>query len=56
LRHLRIKTSIAGRVMSFRDIGKAAFMDLQDRDGRIQVYLNAEAWATKPTRTSRPGT
>ncbi len=35
--------SIAGRVMSFRDIGKAAFIDLQDRDGRIQLYLNAEA-------------
>lgn len=34
--------SIAGRVMSFRDIGKAAFIDLQDRDGRIQVYLKAE--------------
>jgi lysyl-tRNA synthetase class 2 len=34
--------SIAGRVMSFRDIGKAAFVDLQDRDGRIQVYLNAD--------------
>ncbi|HPE37325.1 MAG TPA: lysine--tRNA ligase, partial [Spirochaetales bacterium] len=34
--------SVAGRVMSFRDIGKAAFIDLQDRDGRIQVYLNAE--------------
>lgn len=34
--------SIAGRVMSFRDIGKASFMDLQDRDGRIQVYLNAD--------------
>lgn len=34
--------SIAGRVMSFRDIGKAAFIDLQDRDGRVQVYLNAE--------------
>jgi len=25
--------SIAGRIMSFRDIGKAAFIDLQDRDG-----------------------
>ncbi len=34
--------SVAGRVMSFRDIGKAAFVDLQDRDGRIQVYLNVE--------------
>lgn len=34
--------SIAGRLMSFRDIGKAAFIDVQDRDGRVQVYLNAE--------------
>ncbi len=34
--------SVAGRVMSFRDIGKASFVDLQDRDGRVQVYLNAE--------------
>jgi len=34
--------SVAGRVMSFRDIGKAAFVDLQDRDGRIQIYLNAD--------------
>ena len=29
-------------MMSFRDIGKASFVDLQDRDGRIQVYLNAD--------------
>ncbi|HAP43594.1 MAG: lysine--tRNA ligase [Spirochaetes bacterium GWD1_61_31] len=34
--------SLAGRIMSFRDIGKAAFVDLQDRDGRIQLYVNAE--------------
>ena len=34
--------SVAGRMMSFRDIGKASFLDLQDRDGRVQVYLNAE--------------
>ncbi len=34
--------SIAGRIMSFRDIGKASFIDLQDKEGRIQVYLNAE--------------
>lgn len=34
--------SIAGRMMSFRDIGKAAFADIQDRDGRVQVYLNAD--------------
>ncbi len=34
--------SIAGRMMSFRDIGKACFADLQDRDGRIQIYANAD--------------
>ncbi len=36
------EVSVAGRIMSFRDIGKAAFIDLQDRDGRIQVYTNAD--------------
>jgi lysyl-tRNA synthetase class 2 len=34
--------AIAGRMMSFRDIGKASFVDLQDRDGRVQVYVNAD--------------
>jgi lysyl-tRNA synthetase class 2 len=28
--------------MSFRDIGKASFIDVQDKDGRIQVYANAD--------------
>lgn len=30
---------VAGRIMSFRDMGKASFMDIQDRSGRIQIYL-----------------
>ena len=34
--------SIAGRVMSRRVMGKAAFCDIQDRDGRIQVYLRRD--------------
>ena len=34
--------SVAGRIMSFRDGGKASFVDLQDRDGRIQLYINIE--------------
>jgi lysyl-tRNA synthetase class 2 len=34
--------SVAGRMRSFRDIGKASFVDLQDRDGRIQLYVNAD--------------
>lgn len=30
---------IAGRVMSWRDMGKASFVDLQDTTGRVQVYI-----------------
>jgi lysyl-tRNA synthetase class 2 len=32
--------SIAGRVMSLRVHGKAAFCDIQDRSGQIQVYAS----------------
>ena len=31
--------SIAGRIMSWRDMGKANFIDLQDGSGRIQIYI-----------------
>ncbi|GHU47184.1 lysine--tRNA ligase [Spirochaetia bacterium] len=34
------EVSAAGRIMSFRDSGKASFIDLQDRDGRIQLYIS----------------
>lgn len=30
---------IAGRIMSWRDMGKASFMDIHDKSGRIQVYI-----------------
>lgn len=30
---------IAGRIMSWRDMGKACFMDVHDCTGRIQVYI-----------------
>ncbi len=33
---------IAGRIMSWRDMGKASFMDLYDRTGRIQVYMKID--------------
>ena len=33
------EVSIAGRLMSKRDMGKASFCDVQDRDGRIQIYV-----------------
>ena len=31
--------AIAGRIMTWRDMGKASFIDLQDGTGRIQVYI-----------------
>ena len=31
--------SVAGRMMSKRDMGKASFTDVQDRNGRIQIYV-----------------
>jgi len=31
--------SLAGRLMSKRDMGKSSFCDIQDRDGRIQLYV-----------------
>ncbi len=34
--------SIAGRIMSVRLMGKAAFFHLQDRRGRIQVYIRKD--------------
>ncbi|MBE6753865.1 MAG: lysine--tRNA ligase [Ruminococcaceae bacterium] len=30
---------VAGRIMSWRDMGKAGFIDIRDRSGRIQIYL-----------------
>lgn len=34
--------SIAGRIMSNRDMGKACFVSLQDATGRIQVYIRRD--------------
>jgi lysyl-tRNA synthetase class 2 len=33
---------IAGRIMGFRIMGKAAFAELQDHTGRIQIYVNRD--------------
>ena len=42
LAEMQIKTSIAGRVMTKRLMGKAGFVHLQDRDGQIQVYIRKD--------------
>lgn len=31
--------SVCGRIMTWRDMGKANFIDVQDRTGKIQVYV-----------------
>lgn len=36
------KVSIAGRIMSRRIMGKASFVELQDTEGRIQVYITRD--------------
>ena len=33
------EVSVAGRIMAFRRMGKVAFVDMQDKDGRIQVFV-----------------
>ena len=39
--------TMAGRIMSWRDMGKAAFIDLRDREGRMQVYLRIDDLGTE---------
>ncbi|MBI2357613.1 MAG: lysine--tRNA ligase [Deltaproteobacteria bacterium] len=39
---LTTAVSLAGRIMSIRSFGKASFFHLQDRNGRIQVYVRRD--------------
>jgi lysyl-tRNA synthetase class 2 len=34
--------SLAGRIVAIRDFGKASFLQIQDRKGRVQVYLRKD--------------
>ncbi len=36
------EVSVAGRLMSKRDMGKASFINIQDKDGRIQAYVRKD--------------
>ena len=47
------KVSVAGRIMSRRIMGKAAFMELQDSRGRIQVYVSRDAICPDPEHTEQ---
>jgi len=39
----RVDVSLAGRMMSQRVMGKASFAHLQDRSGRMQIYVQRDA-------------
>ncbi len=45
-----VPVCVAGRLMAIRDFGKAAFAHVQDRTGRIQVYVRRD---TVPERDYR---
>ncbi len=45
------KVIIAGRLMSRRIQGKASFAELQDSEGRIQVYFNRDEICTGDDKT-----
>ncbi|MCQ2554772.1 MAG: lysine--tRNA ligase [Clostridia bacterium] len=37
-----VEVSVAGRVMAFRNMGKASFVDLLDKKGRIQLFVSKD--------------
>ncbi|MDR6966952.1 lysyl-tRNA synthetase class 2 [Flavobacterium arsenatis] len=45
------KVVVAGRLMSVRDQGKACFAELQDSEGRIQLYLNRDVICPEEDKT-----
>ena len=45
------QVSVPGRIMSRRIMGKAAFMELQDSKGRVQVYVSRDALCPDPENT-----
>jgi len=45
------KVVIAGRLMSVRDQGKACFTELQDSEGRIQMYFNRDVLCPDEDKT-----
>ena len=41
------KVRIAGRIVSHRDMGKSQFLHLQDRVGRLQIYIQKPSLSEK---------
>ncbi len=47
------KFRLAGRIMAIRDFGKASFLQIQDRKGRIQAYLRRDIVGDRAFRLSK---
>ncbi|MFH1669121.1 MAG: lysine--tRNA ligase [Candidatus Woesearchaeota archaeon] len=45
------KVSVAGRVMQIRNMGKAAFMHIQDEQGKLQLYVRKDDIGEEPYKT-----
>ena len=43
LEEKNVEVSIAGRIMSKRRQGKIGFMHIQDREGKIQIFMRADS-------------
>ena len=48
---VKMEVTIAGRMMSRRIMGKASFVELQDAEGRIQLYLNRDEICPQEDKT-----
>ena len=46
-----LEVVLAGRLMSRRIMGKASFAEIQDREGRIQVYINRDEICQEDDKT-----
>ena len=42
LEALNVNVRVAGRIMFIRKMGKASFFTIQDRDGKIQIYIRKD--------------
>jgi lysyl-tRNA synthetase class 2 len=42
LEKMEDRVAVAGRIMAFRDFGKSTFLHIQDRKGRIQLYVRKD--------------
>jgi len=47
LKDIKETFSLAGRIMAIRDFGKASFIEIKDRNGKIQAYIQKDTVGTE---------